>query len=127
MASLVLLEPMLDSQLRGQASDPASMLFGPNGYIEHILVLLGFELSLLLELIKFVHFFCHRFDIGLVKVRLAIHYLRLSCLKPHPGMFVKAFKRVGLPGGYFRLSFKPPLLELPLVSTWPKTNFMYVA
>jgi hypothetical protein len=40
----------------------------------------------------------------LVKVRLTIHYLRLPCLKPHPGTFIKAFKRVGLPGGYCRLS-----------------------
>jgi hypothetical protein len=53
----VLLEPILDGNLRGQASDAASMLFGPNGYTEHILVPLGFELSLLLELVKFVLFF----------------------------------------------------------------------
>jgi hypothetical protein len=61
------------------------MLFGPNGCTEHILVPLGFELSLLLELVKFIHFFSHRFDLELVKLRLAIHYLRLPCLKPHPG------------------------------------------
>jgi hypothetical protein len=53
----VLLEPILDGKLRGQASDAASMLFGSNGCTEHILVPLGFELSLLLELVKFLHFF----------------------------------------------------------------------
>jgi hypothetical protein len=61
IASLVLLEPILDGQLSGQASNP--MLFGPNGYTEHILVPLGFELSLLQELVKFIHFFCHRFGL----------------------------------------------------------------
>jgi hypothetical protein len=29
-------------------------------------------------------------------------------------MFVKAFKSVGLPGGYCSLSFTPPLIDLPL-------------
>jgi hypothetical protein len=79
----------------GYAFDTAFMLFGPNGCTGHILVPLRFELSLLLKLCKFVHFLCHRFGLGLVKLRLAIHYLRLPCLKPHPATFVKAFKRVG--------------------------------
>jgi hypothetical protein len=127
VASSVLLEPILDGQLRGHTSDAAFMLFGPNGCAEHILVPLWFELALLLRLVKFVHFLCHNFGLRLVKFRLAIHYLRLPCLKPLAATFVKAFKRVGLPGGYYCFSFKPPLLELPLVSTRPKTNSMYVA
>jgi hypothetical protein len=102
------------------------MLFGPNGCTEHILIPLGFELSLLLALVKFVYFFCHHFSLGLVKLWLAIHYLRLPCFKPHPSTFIKAFKRVRLPGGYCRLSFSWPLLELPLVSTRPTMNFTAV-
>jgi hypothetical protein len=97
------------------------MLFGPNGCTKDILVPLGFELS------KFIHLLCHRFGLGLVKLRLAIHYLRLSCLKPEIATLVKAFKRVGLPGGYCILSFTPPLIDLPFVSTQAKTDFMYVA
>jgi hypothetical protein len=82
VASPVLLEPILDGKLRGHASDAASMLFGPNGCTYYILVLLGFEISLLLKLTKFIHFLCHRFDLGLVKFSIAISYLRLPCLKP---------------------------------------------
>jgi hypothetical protein len=103
------------------------MLFGPNGCTKHILVPLGFELSLLLKLGKLVHFLYRHFDLGLVKCRLAIHYLRLPCLKLEIATFVKAFKRVRLPSGYCSLSFTPPLIDFPLVSTQAKTDFMYVA
>jgi hypothetical protein len=82
---------------------------------------------LLLKLGKLVHFLCHRFGLGLVKCKLAIHYLRLPCLKLEIATFVKAFKRVRLPGGYCSLSFTPPLIDLPLVSTQTKIDFMYVA
>jgi hypothetical protein len=53
IASLVLFEHILDAQLGGQASNMASMLFGPNGCTEHIMFPLGFELSLFLKLGKF--------------------------------------------------------------------------
>jgi hypothetical protein len=99
-------------------SDAAAMLFGPNGCTtKDNLVPLGFELTLLLKLVRFVHFLGHRFGLGLVKLRLAIHYLRLPCLKPERDKFVKAFKRVRLPGSYCSLSFMPPLIGLPLVYT----------
>ena len=51
--SPVLLEPILDAQLRGHAFDMTSMLFGPNGYTELILLPMWFELSLFLKLDKF--------------------------------------------------------------------------
>jgi hypothetical protein len=88
VASLILLEPILDGQLREQASDAASMLLGPNGYTEYIIVPLWFELSLILKLGKFVHFLYDGFSLGLVKLRLAIHYLRLPCLKPLKATFM---------------------------------------
>jgi hypothetical protein len=103
------------------------MIFEPNGYTKAILIPLGFELFLLLKLGKFVHFLCHCFGLGLVKLRLAIRYLRLPCLKPQITTFVKAFKRVGLPSGYCSLSFTLPLIDLHLVSTRAKKDFMYVA
>ena len=43
--NLVLLEPILDAQLRGHTSNTASMLFGPNGRTEHIFLPIGFELT----------------------------------------------------------------------------------
>jgi hypothetical protein len=146
VVSPVLLEPIPDGQLRGHASDTASMLFGPNGCTKHILNPLGFEFSLLLKLGKLVHFLCHCFGLRLVKCRLAIHYLRLSCLKleiatffkafkrvstfvkafKRVSTFFKAFKRVSTSGGYCSLSFTLPLIDLPLVSTQAKTDFIYV-
>jgi hypothetical protein len=116
-----------ERDLRGHASGVASMLFGPNGCTKDILVPLGFELFLLLKLGKFVHFLCYRFDPGLVKLNLDIQYLRYTCLKLEIATFVKAFKQVGLLGGYYILSFMPPPIDLPLVSTRAKTDFIYVA
>ena len=50
--SPVLLEPISDAQLRGHTSNMASMLFGPNGRTEHILLPIGFELTFFLKLGK---------------------------------------------------------------------------
>jgi hypothetical protein len=53
VSSPIILEPILDGQLRGHISNAASMLFGANSYIEHILLPIAFELSLFLKLGKF--------------------------------------------------------------------------
>jgi len=120
------LEPILKGQLREHASDAVSMFFGPKGCIEHILVPLGFELSLTLKVCKFIHFLCNGFGLWFIKMWLAIHYLRLPCFNPEPATISKALKRVRLPCGYYSFSFTPPLIGLPLVSPLAKTDFMYI-
>ena len=90
----VLLEPIPKGQLRGHASDAASILFGPKGCTKHILVPLGFELSLTLKVGKFIYFLCDGFGLWFVKMWLAIHYLRLPCFKSEPATISKALKRV---------------------------------
>jgi len=49
----VLLELILDAQLRGHASNVASMLFGPNSCTEQILLPIAFELFFFLKLNEF--------------------------------------------------------------------------
>ena len=127
VASTVLLEPILDGQLRAHSSDAASILFGPNSCTEHVLLLTGFELSFFLEARQVLTSFYHRFGLGLIKLRFSYNYLWLTCLKPLPTTFIQALKRVGLPGAYCHLYFTPPLLDLCFVSIWPKANSMYVA
>ena len=51
--SLVLLKTILDAQLRGHASEAASMLVGPNSYTKNTLLLNGLDVSLFLKLDKF--------------------------------------------------------------------------
>ena len=92
-----------------------------------VLVPLDFELSLILKFDKFVHFLCDGFDLGFVKMWLAIHYLRLPCFMLEPATLSKACKRVRLPYGYCNLSFTLPLIDLPLVSNRIKMDFIYIA
>ena len=70
------------------------MLFGPKGYTKHILVPLGFELSLTLKVGKFIYFLCDGFSLGCVKMWIAFHYLRLTGFKLELGTLSKAFKQV---------------------------------
>ena len=53
VASTVLLEPILDGQLRAHSSDVASILFGPNSCTEQILLPIAFELFFFLKLDEF--------------------------------------------------------------------------